>query len=171
MFEMAPRISRKDFESHSIMFDNERIIKYRRKKKNRQRRYYISIHRNNNNDVYCATYGYYKNNKFHRLWLSTSFDVVELKEELMVLYENHLDIVLGSIRIVKIKPSLLDSGYLPVQESGEVISRRFTQSTFFVIENKKKNDYGLHIQAKDGTEFKVPSECFIRTYPTNWFLI
>lgn len=168
---MAKRTKKKAIKSHDIIIDAEIPINYRRKKKNKKRLYHKIIHRNNLNAKYCGLFGYYRNGEFIKLWIKSSEKFIDLKEELDSLSENHFDIVLGRIRIVKIKSSLLESGYYPVCDTGDPLPPRFKQSSFFVIKNNKKLDFGLSIRAKDGSKYQVPSECFVRTYPKNWFLI
>lgn len=158
-------------EAISMIFDKRDTWKFKRRGKRKKRKYELFLHRNNNVLRYCALFGYWFNGEFKKVWLGTSDDCEELREELDEMYENHIAILTGEIKLVEVHPKLLEDGYAPVQKNGKVLPELYWEDIFMIEKRFDGKDFDMKIMADNSKTFKVASEHFKRIYVDNWFLV
>lgn len=154
----------------SFIVDEDETVRYEKRGRKRKRKYMAAMHRNNNTGKYCAFFGYYrKDGTFERLWLKATdqYGFMRVKDELMHRYHNHLEILVGLVRLVAVKKSITKEGGVPGLPDGKGLPVRRWYRIFKVLK-KKKGDFDLLIEGTDGRKFRVASECMSRTYPVNW---
>ena len=164
---MRSKVNRVQYDNIVYIVDDKDTICFKRKGKKRKRVYEIHIHLNNAVKRYCGIIGYWKKDKFHKIYITTSDDCEWIKEKINESYEEHLDILYGRIKCVKIKKSLLEEGYMPVDYEGNAVPVEYADNVFQIIDTDKEDENGFDIQIRtqDGYEAWVSSENFKRTYP------
>lgn len=165
-----PRVKKVKEDTFSFIIDKKEKWKYKRKGRNRKRLYEIFMHRNNTNMKYCAYFGYWKSKKFNKVWIGTGDDCEDLREELDQMYENHIGILTGEIKLVQVHPKLLEDGYAPVQKNGKVLPEPYWEDIFMIEKRFYNKSFDMKIMADNGKTFKIASEHFKRIYVDNWFL-
>lgn len=172
--EVRRMINKKDKSHLSVIIDKKEIQKYKRKNKRYKRTYELFLHVNNLNfGTICAYYGNWTKGHLKKLYIKTGHDSEALKEDMYRHYENHIKILLGQIKIVKVCPKLIADGYAPVDEKGKTLSRFYWDECFMITdfyECEDGDEFDIMIKAKDGKEFVVCSHNFKRVYPVTFFM-
>lgn len=166
-----PKKKKIEHKPYTFIVDKKETWKYKRKNKKYKRNYEVFLHRNNSTLRYCAYFGYWKNKTFIKIWIETNSDCEDLKEELYEMYENHISILLGETKLVKVCPKLLEEGYAPVQKNGKVLPEDYWDEVFMVEKINDKKTFDMKITADNSKTFKVSSEHFKRTYPDYWWIL
>lgn len=142
---------------------------FRRQGKTYFRNYVCTMHVNKLTGKTYAAFGYYKKGEFHRMWFKGKGDAGMVHEDLMLYYHNHIDILTGKLKLVKVRPSLLEDGYAPLEISGKILSEKYWFEIMEIISPSEDETYNLNVETKGGKVFTVSSKNFVRAYPMNWF--
>lgn len=169
MQKIKKRRSRRDRGYISFIVDETETVDYIRNDKRYRRKYICIMHRNNNVGKYWAGFGYWHKKKVKYLWMKTGtqFDFLDMKNELMHRFHNHVEILMGQLKLVRVKQSIIDEGGLPGTIDGNALPVEEGYDVFKIVK-KVDDEFDTIIEGLDGRQFQVARECFDRARPVNW---
>lgn len=151
----------------TILYDETERISFVKNGKNVRRKYLCILHRNNYVGRYWAGYGYFKKGRVKYLWMKSTELFGNLKEDMLHRYHNHIEIMLGQLKLVKAKASIIEEGGLPAMENGKGLPICEGYEIFKIVK-KVGGDFDTIIEGLDGRQFQVSRDCFSRVKPENW---